>query len=482
VGWPLSTYIDPPRAAPYGRILNLQTVPPPQPPKEQPPVSFVPVNRGDLFETLKWLRAEVYPGLVGHPLDDEGIAAWLCDNYIRYRQTMGHEDARHRVFADIEAVVNQTRPPIDPPITPPTTLAPLRIEGTTFRLPDGAIWKYRAVTAFSAFQDFLEGRDLTPYAAWTRSVGGNAWRIFGTWVITGFDPRRYGWTELRDGLEAFHRFTRGQGLRLHATVFCDQVDGSSVLLDAADQDRLLDLYVGVLQGEMIGVVNEAFKNGGTGLSSRFGADRFRGVFAERSSWQDGERPDAPGSLLDFTSEHTPRDAEWMRKAKNLLETSVQGMEKIGWSASRKPAVGGEPIGIFEREIAGSRTATPSDVGDYYAVAELFAAGACLHGDGATLQRCNLPGPTAQACAEAAKAAREAIPADAQLGSYTRGGLDDCPLEHSDDRALRTFATISGNRATAVVVRPVAGWEPRTRNGWRVDSVGGPNGHIVQLSR
>jgi hypothetical protein len=129
----MGTYVEPHRPKPYGSIYTASK--PPDPPKE-PDVSFIPVNRGDIFETLKWLRGEVYPGLVGHPLDDEGIAAWLCDNYIRYRQTMGHVPAQHRVFADIQAVVSPNQPP---PVGPPPTgrvLGPIGVNGRDFTVPD----------------------------------------------------------------------------------------------------------------------------------------------------------------------------------------------------------------------------------------------------------------------------------------------------------------------------------------------------------
>ena len=74
-------------------------------PYNQPP-------RDEILEVITWLRGEVYPGIVGHPLNDEGIAAWVCDVYIHARQTQGHEDAKHRVF---EAIENRHGPSVEPP-------------------------------------------------------------------------------------------------------------------------------------------------------------------------------------------------------------------------------------------------------------------------------------------------------------------------------------------------------------------------------
>lgn len=130
----MGVYVEPQRPKPYGAILGTVVQPPPTP--KVPPVSFTPINRGDIFDALKWLRAEVYPGLVGHELDDEGIAAWICDNYIRYRQTVGHQDAKHRVFADIEAVIRNAQPrPPAPPVTGGALAGPLAVSGRDFITP-----------------------------------------------------------------------------------------------------------------------------------------------------------------------------------------------------------------------------------------------------------------------------------------------------------------------------------------------------------
>jgi len=90
-----------------------------------------------LLDTLTWLRGEVYPGLVGHDLDDRGIAAWVCDRYIVHRQTLSHADAKHRVFAEIERVVRGDVSPVPPVLSPPDGQAS-RLVGQ-LRLHDGAL-------------------------------------------------------------------------------------------------------------------------------------------------------------------------------------------------------------------------------------------------------------------------------------------------------------------------------------------------------
>jgi hypothetical protein len=214
----------------------------------------------------------------------------------------------------------------------------------------------------------------------------------------------------------------------------------------------------------------------------------------RSAFPDGETPLFVGSVLDATTEHTPRTFDWPRKAKNLLETARLGL--IGnYPGSGKPALAGEPIGIHEFDIFGKRSADPRAHADYAAVVELYGAGMVLHGDWDNLQRCIVPGPQAQRCAEAVRDVWAAgIPADAAAGgTYTRGGLNECPLEHVDrfddaghevrpDGALRTFAMLQGTKATCVIVSPGAHHQIRPRVGYRVLTVRGPHGQIVELER
>jgi hypothetical protein len=196
------------------------------------------------------------------------------------------------------------------------------------------------------------------------------------------------------------------------------------------------------------------------------------LLTTRSSWEDGSTPLEAGSVLDFTTEHTPRGDGWERKSKNLLETSRLGIGDF--PPTNKPAIAGEPERL--------QNATPRQYADYVAVAELFASGACLHGDGDTLQRCRIPADQSVARAVAAVWA-DPPPEDlAAAGTYTRGGMPTCPLAHSDDLALRTFAMIAGNRATAVVVSPRPGWSLQPVNGWRVTRVYGYDGNTIDLER
>lgn len=65
------------------------------------------IPRDQILDALTWLR-QAYPNLVGHELDDEGIAAWLVDCYaVRFRMKgMSHLDAISKVREEILKVVN----------------------------------------------------------------------------------------------------------------------------------------------------------------------------------------------------------------------------------------------------------------------------------------------------------------------------------------------------------------------------------------
>ncbi len=338
------------------------------------------------------------------------------------------------------------------------------------------------MTAFTLLQDCIVGNWSQPFVDWAASLRANSVRVFGMWSLTGFDPRAYAdYYSILDDLAAhLNRLS----LRLHFVAFTDQVPGSSVLMSPDEQNAHLQRVVDVLRGHdnvLLEICNEDWKNGG--ISGRFPREWFSGVVTTRSSWEDGNTPLEAGSVLDFTTEHTPRGAQWERKAKNLLETSRLGLGDF--PPTNKPAIGGEPTRLQD--------ATPRQYADYLAVAELYASGACLHGDGDTLQRCRIPGDQRVAQAVAAVWA-DPPPADlAAIGEYSRGGLGTCPLVHrdrytddgellDDSGALRTFAMIAGGRATAVVVDPGPGWQLQPTGGWRVVRQYGPHGQIIDLQR
>ncbi len=114
-----------------------------------------------------------------------------------------------------------------------------------------------------------------------------------------------------------------------------------------------------------------------------------------------------------------------------------------------------------------------------------------------MQHCRIPdAETVAKMQVASQTWADPPPADAQLGTYTRGALSDCPVEHRDRYAdnndgdqevdpggtRRTYAMRVGDRCTVVVNDPGPQWRPVGVNGWRVVAQRGPYGFVVDLVR
>lgn len=425
-------------------------------------------------------------------VDQLGYGRWLTD-FITARQ---RGESQSQAIATMRKGYG-----IVPTPAPPAPVLGVRANGLNLETTDGKIHKVRGVTAFTAYQYWLDGRrgQLADFAAWTRSIDAEWWRVFGSWCprlngvpLTIFDPRGYAGTEYYDELPNFVEWLAGEGIKLWFVAFTDQDNGSPIqVLPAEQDDRFWRVREKLRQYDfvLLEYENESWKNGGT--AKRLPADP--SILSVRSAFPDGETPLYVGSILNVTTEHPPRTFDWPRKSKNLLETARLGLGSF--PATGKPALAGEPMGIYEHDIPGRRSANPREHADFAAVVELYGAGMILHGDWEDLQRCIVPGPRAQMCADAVRDVwRAGIPADAAAsGVYTRGGLQESPLEHVDryddsghevrqDGALRTFVMLQGAKATAVIVSPGAQHQIKPRIGYHVVSVRGPHGQIVELER
>ena len=370
----------------------------------------------------------------------------------------------------------------------------LHRDGVTFKRADGTVFKWHGITAFTALQDWIEGRQakLESYADRTQALGVNVWRVLGMWSVTGFDARRDGYLA---GLRAFLEWSRARGLYVQFTLFADQVDGSPVRLTTEEQDRLLRDVLAICRDAgnvFFEVSNEDWKNGQ--LAARFPRSLFDGVLAARSAPAEDQFPDGPGPLLDFTVHHTPRDPGWMRQANDLVEVARLGWKdaKSGrvWQPTGLPAVATEPIRILEGTTAREHA-------DYLAIADLLGAGGNIHGGNRSsdaahqtnLQRCEYPASGSQLDREARQTLdavsavwRAGIPLDANAGQFTRGGQPDAPLAHDPAVVMRTFCMIQGAQATCVIVQSRTGYTAVAINGWQVVRRTGYEGNVVLLRR
>ena len=369
---------------------------------------------------------------------------------------------------------------------------PLKRQGLDFVRPDGSIWKYKGITGFRAPELYAKGEKqwLQDYEGWVLSLGGNCVREFLMWANTGYGPKAQ--ANYYDLLEHHWTERKHDGLYTHATLFCDQVEGSRVLLTSGQQDahvhRCVDIAkrVGTV---LLEVNNEDFKNGE--ISARFPREWFTGVLTTRSTWEDNEDPQEPGVYLDWVIKHCDRGDEFTVKGKVLHEAERQGLG--AYPAAARPAASTEPRRIAEGT-------NPRQHADDTGVCDLFGLGRCLHGGFSSLdashesdlQNCRVPAPgLSRDCCDAVSQVWEAGVFDlrcATSGRYTRGGLSDCPIVHVDKSvdpqrgAVRSYFMELDGVMYGLAVDPGPQWKLEPVNGWKVTQQGGYQGNLIRLQR
>lgn len=351
----------------------------------------------------------------------------------------------------------------------PPVLA-IHVDGTVFRDTSGAIWSWRGVTAFTLLQQVAAGQDIGPYLDHRREAGANLVRVLATMKnIVDFPPMASSDAQLRALLETAH----AHGLRVELVALADAQDWP---MDAQRRQvqRVIDAVAAAGSLDVVEVANEPFKNSAPPCEVMKGVSRKPGVLMASGAY------DIEGGflcMLDYVTIHNPRDDEWPRKAKDALDIR-DGFD--GFAGARVPVVSDEPIGADENNKPGSRSNVPDDFFWFAATSKLMGAGATFHSTAGVLAQ--EPGPLQAAAERAFFAGMSAVPDDAQTGQYTRGPLSNCPLEHTDATALRTFCSLQGGSSRCVVIRPTSTWTATSRDGWRIASSTGPRGSVLTLTR
>jgi hypothetical protein len=405
------------------------------------------VDPDDAYDVFVYHADEVAAEAAARYTQSRGHAPALADLHHGYWRAIV-ERTRWRTlraaFADAWPI--QGEPPT-PPIPP--ALGPLRIEGTAFYDSVG-IWKWHGASHFRMFRQWLDGVDQVPVYAWARGLGVNTFRVFTMLSWAGLRPTDY----LDEQLRVFAEEVGAQGFRLELVALADCVS----LMPSAEDQRRHVARIGEIVGGMPHVFVE-LANEPSHPTNEIDPLAFLQV-ATPCLWSRGSsHGDQPAIIppWDYGTDHTPRDGEWPRKAKNLLE----------WAAiTQVPYLGDEPKKIRGGELS------PSDCADYAAVADLLASGSTIHTQSLGIDG-RVPDGAEQACCEAYAASWRAVPPDAQLGRYTAGHLGDCPIEYDPSTALRIFGTMQGRRADVVLVRPTADWRLVVRPPWRVVAQRGP---------
>jgi hypothetical protein len=375
-------------------------------------------------------------------------------------------------------------PPVVP-VTGPELHGRLRVVGPRL-FDDAGPWRWKIVTAFDAQRLTIrnETAQLKAYADWTKSVGGNGWRVFLNWKVSGLDFREV--PTYFDDLRRLCEFTASQRLRLLGTAICDQIPGGL----AAQQDFLGKAF-GILAefDHTVGeCANEPY-NGNSELPSKFNRTWPDRLLVARGMCRPNAAPSAadPHSTpyvpsLGFTTYQNARDPDWFRKVGKDGFEIRGGFE--GFGGSHDACINNEPMGAAETMQGGRRSNRVVEFKAAGGGAGLFTSGVTGHGDSDTMQRCAVPGPVESSCIKALFDSLESIPIDAPTWSYTRYGPahPNVPMpvvldpRDSDDTS-RMHAMVGPTQSAVVNYNSALpgreDWKADAANGWRIVRQDGP---------
>jgi hypothetical protein len=374
------------------------------------------------------------------------------------------------------------------------TLPAIRADGRVFRLPDGSLWRYQGLSAFTLLQRYIDGEAKAPgqgkayvvdFARQAKGLGVNVLRVFARLQWAPLNPATV--PHFFEHLDAVIQLLEDEGLRVELVALADCATAGhnkvapAFVLTRAQQQAFLDQVAAVAAKHTSTFVewgNEYPYNGWS--PDLFATRRPFAVLQSRGS--SGMQGDPAAPPLDYSGYHAGRDSEWPRKM------GKQACEYGYGCGGAKPTVGVFGVPVIDDEpfkfVDGNATPTQAYAG--FANSALQAPGATIHSQ--SLLTATWPkGKELEAVQAAAQAWRD-MPLDAPLGAYTRGPFADCPLEHIDlakdpqHGSLRTFCRLFSDRAYCTAPGAGPRWKARAKPGWRITRQTGPNGLVVFLAK
>lgn len=328
---------------------------------------------------------------------------------------------------------------------------------------EGTPWRWKGVSAFKAYQHWLLHRDqLGAFLTDLRRISNTDFvlRVFGMYNggIGRFLPQEH--PNYYEQLRPFAEHLAALGFRMEFVIFADRQNIMPQDVPATAHAQKIYTALEGVPNVLIEWMNEPWKNG-----DFFAYINRKNITSARGSGQDAEiiKP-----VLDYITNHSPRDDEWPRKAKNCYEDS----ELAG-----VPSVADEPMGLAEIDIPGSRSSSISDFGDYFNVASLLANGGTIHGTFGVETRPLTP--KEEEIFRAALKPMETIPAPPMLWEYTRNGFSTMPIEFADTWGLRAYGRTTGMEAYVTIVRPTASFGFIPKPGWTGTEIAP---HVYHLTR
>lgn len=326
------------------------------------------------------------------------------------------------------------------PISP---LGKISIDGKRF-IVNGKTWKYHSVTTFTLLKNFIDGKDISSFFRFAHSINANTLRVFGMLSWADLYPQYinnyYSW------LDDFITHCARNGFYVE---FCAFASANEVMPSFS---RQIDYYMNcaeVLSGHDNILLSCANEND---LSvNNINLERFPTINnLPCSSGSNGGDVDPPEPIKHFTEFHPGRSYEWPRKVKSAREFADKYNVPCINNETNRPDLADYNV---------------SDFSDCGYVSGLLTAGTNSHSE--SLKRCQVPTGKEFDCVNAILQSSVEVDNDVYLGSYTRGGLPNCPMFHRDDMALRTFAILGDHRAWAVIVRPSNDNPRKAVNGWEI---------------
>lgn len=373
-----------------------------------------------------------------------------------------------------------------PPAPPVAALSALHVDGIQLVRQDGSTWSGIVVTAFRAWQWFMESRDndLHPFVEWCRASGVSGIRALGMyWAEPGqgigkFDPRNYGgsWGRLR----AFGEWLNSEGLLLHFTCGADH---QTEQLKTIDMEDFYKRSVQALDGlaAVVDVGNELPKNGID--PPQFAMPSAATLVQSKGSGLGDQLPPLPpwpGNAVSCF--HPNRDDFPRRWGKSLLD--IRAGDTSTGESIKGCIILDETIGIGEQDEPGRTSANPWALWQATAWSVMAGAGFVNAHIRSAINGLDVPGPIGDECVRAMVDAARRIPQTFALGEYQRGRSPwepqnpELPFLHFDSEditgpdgtfypgnrihgAKRSFCLWNGDEGLFIAIEPMPQWTPET---------------------
>jgi hypothetical protein len=395
--------------------------------KHQPTIGLMQQQRVTTLTYVDWMQTEV-PQL---------IAA------IRRTRAATGNDLRHnayRRFVQGWTLANMLHDILGEPLDPVIVVAPvstiehqLTTSGRIF-LDGGVPWRWKGFSAFQLLDRFAKNEDLGPVL--DAYAGCNIARVWPYVPAKDWGERAWG-VPSHDTVSAFLDYMAARGLRVELTLLTDDDPGripwaqELVGFLASRGHRNLVLEIGNEPRTHKAIPTAMLRS--TCESSGF-------------PFSSGDYEDETRFFGTFGTTHPRRDAEWVRRAHDLLEWYDGSGPETQHPPYHVPWVADEPI--KPSEAAGAKVV---DFRGFFGACALMGAGATFHCE--TGKFAQLPTGEEAECLRSALQGLNAFPADVPNLPYQR-------IDEGGD-SLRTY--VKGNWLVRC--------RPATRNapsgGWRM---------------